>query len=161
MDKIFTLQHSFENLVQQGIQQVKQLLDVLEQEYLSLQHTDPERLENIIQQKDHLLKDVVAFAEKQNHLLIQMGYPADKGGIGKLLHDIYDDNEQSQLWNNFQELLNNCQKQNEINSGVISLSKRQTTNALDLLYGFSAGGKTYGPTGESLSSRSYNSLGKA
>jgi hypothetical protein len=54
-----------------------------------------------------------------------------------------------------------CHKQNEINSGVISLSKRQTTNTLDLLYGLSAGGKIYGPTGESLSTRNSNSLGKA
>jgi flagella synthesis protein FlgN len=155
-----SLQH-FDNLLHNGIQQATRLIDVLKKEYQSLQHIDPTQLEILTQRKQQLLDELQAFAKSQDLLLKNMGYSANREGLENYLHNSGDQLRITQRWNDLQDLLKKCQKQNKINSAVITISKRQTTNALDLLYGLAAGTKTYGPTGESQSERQSNSLGKA
>lgn len=161
MEKTFTPPTQLVDLFHHGIQQTTRLLDVLKQEYQSLQHTDLQQIESITRQKQEILRDLDLFVEAQNSVLINMGYSTDRQGLECFLENLLSDTKHNQLWSDLQSLLMMCQKQNEINSGVIAISKRQTTNALDLLYGLSTASKTYGPTGESQSARDSNSLGKA
>jgi len=161
MDKTFTSPEQIIDLFQVGIQHTTRLLDALKQEHQSLQHADPQHIELITRQKQEIIGELDLFAEAQNRMLIQLGYSTDRQGIESFLRNFCIDQRHSQIWNDLQSLLKKCQKQNEINSGIIALSKRQTNNALQLLYGLSAPSKTYGPTGESLSARNSNSLGKA
>jgi flagellar biosynthesis/type III secretory pathway chaperone len=151
----------YDSLLEDGIQRATGLMNLLEEEYRSLQHIDPEHLESVTQTKKELLKELQIFAESQDLLLKNMGYTTDREGIEHYLLHLNDGNSLRHKWHTLQDLLKRCQKQNKINSSVITVSKRQTTNVLDLLYGLAADTKTYGPGGESRSGRQSNSLGKA
>ncbi|MGD8588182.1 MAG: flagellar protein FlgN [Chromatiales bacterium] len=161
MDKIAIQLRHFDGLLQDGIEQTTLLIELLKEEYRSLQHMDPTNLETITQQKKELLHNLQSIAKSQDTLLQNMGYSTDPEGMENYINNLDDESQLKCKWDNLQDLLAKCKKQNEINKGVITISRRQATNALDLLYGLSAGTKTYGPTGESQSDRQSNSLGKA
>jgi flagellar biosynthesis/type III secretory pathway chaperone len=161
MDKHSLLSQNFQALLDDGIKKTTQLLNLLVQEYHLLQHSNPEQLEEIISEKDQLLKILKVFVDDQNNLLRHMGYSGDPAGIHQYFDDNVDDKQIRALWFELQQNIKSCQKQNEINSGLITLNQRQTTNTLDLLYGLAAGEKTYGPKGESRNTRPSNSFGKA
>ena len=161
MDQSSALLLHFGGLLNDGIVQAKELNELLDKEYQSLQQVDPEPLEHITLNKQQLLSELESLSKVQDQFLTQLGYSTDRKGIESCLDQLGDDSQLKQKWHALQSLLENCQKQNEINGRVIAVSRRQTTIALDLLYGLTTGSKTYGPTGESQTDRQSNSLGKA
>lgn len=150
-----------ETFLNDGIKQTTLLFDLLVDEYQALQHTDPDKIEITTHNKSNLLRNLELLVNSNNSLLMQMGYSTDRRGIDSFLNDLSIKNDLRNLWNDLQALLKKCQQQNEVNNGIIILSKRQINNSLDLLYGLAAGSKTYGPTGESRPNRQPNTLGKA
>jgi flagella synthesis protein FlgN len=161
MNKQHISAHDFNELLINAIKQASLLVDLLKEEYQSLQAIQPENLELLIRKKQLAIDALQIFSNQQDLLLENQGYSSDREGIESYLTNLSNEPQLKQKWSDLQILLEKCQQQNEINSRVIAIGTRQTANALDLLYGLAAGSKTYARTGESCSERQSNSLGKA
>ncbi len=114
-----------------------------------------------MKRKKSLVFNLEQTVAELNLLLEQMGYSRDRLGIENYIAELSESSQSKELWSHLKKLLAACQQQNEINSDVITLSRRQITNAIELLYGLTGGEKTYSPSGESQANRLSNSLGKA
>lgn len=151
----------FLNLLQTEINLTQDLCDVLTQEFTLLQSNDPDKLHQLIEKKNNLIINLEQTASKHNLQLEQMGYSGDRQGIERCIEELSETHQSKALWDSLKKLLAACQRQNEINSGVIALSRRQISNAIELLHGLTGGEKTYNPAGESQANRLSISLGKA
>jgi flagellar biosynthesis/type III secretory pathway chaperone len=149
------------NLLQIEIELTQNLSDLLTSEYTLLQGNDPEKLEQAIAKKKKLIAHLEQTVTKHNLQLEQMGYSRDREGFENYIEELTESCQIKELWSRLKEHLAACQQQNEINSGVIALSRRQVSHAIELLYGLTGGEKTYSPSGESQAHRLLNSLGKA
>lgn len=151
----------FSNILLSELYQTRKLLDLLQQEYNLLLKHDPNQLEQLIERKKAHIRILEQTVAEHNLLLMEMGYPANQEGIEAYLNHQSSSNQLGELWSDLKQTLIDCQKQNEVNRGVITLCRRQTSSTLELIYGLSGREKAYGPTGESYATHQSNSLGKA
>jgi flagellar biosynthesis/type III secretory pathway chaperone len=161
MDNLPTSTQRLLYLFQNEIEQTQQLYTLLKQEYQALQDNEPEQLEHLTSKKKQLLNKLDETIAAHHILLTTIGYPATPNGMEDCLHDLADSDSLKETWHETLNLVSECQKQNEINNQIIALSRRQISNALELLHGLIGKENTYGPSGDSHPHWQPNSLGKA
>jgi flagellar biosynthesis/type III secretory pathway chaperone len=140
---------------------VRMLRDLLNKEFEILQQADPEPLHKITAEKQRLIEKIDKTLASQNAFLEQQGLPSNRQGIEAYLQRIARDAPIHQQWKALEQQFESSQKQNEINGALLTQSRRQIGNALDILQGFSRKQNTYGPSGESRSTQPSKLLGSA
>jgi flagellar biosynthesis/type III secretory pathway chaperone len=139
----------------------QQLLNLLRQEYELLKSPPSDKLQELLQQKQHKLQQIEQSVQQHNQLMSSLGYSQDRKGTEDFIQQCPDREQLQTHWSQFTSLLEQCQKQNVINGGAVQLNQHQVAHALDVLRGFANSDKTYGPGGESRPTNSSKSLGKA
>lgn len=155
------IRSAFAAILNNEIGQVQSLLELLEREYQLLLSSPSKALETLLADKQRLLTLVEQGVAAHNRFLLQQGYSADRAGTESYLHACGDNRELLAQWNRYLELVEACRSQNEINGGAVALNQRQVSLALNILLGIGDGNKTYGRSGQSRSTSTPNSLGKA
>ena len=143
------------------IDEIQVLLELLMEEYQLLQNNSPEPLERLTETKQQQIGKLEAVVNRQNAFLHQQGLPPERQGIETYIQRLPSDTPIREQWIEFEQLLNACRKQNEINGGMLAQSRQQVTHALNLLRGVTEGQKTYGPSGAACSTQAAKSLGRA
>ncbi len=161
MDANTASQAAFIRILKLEIEQAQRLLDLLEQEYQLLQTAPGKPLEELLNEKREQLKIVETCVAEHHRFLQGLGLKSDRAGTLAFIEAGADNQLLNETWQQFETLLQACQKQNQINGGAVTLNQRQTKQMIDILFGINAGNKTYGRSGESRSINGSNSLGKA
>jgi len=141
--------------------QAQALLDLLEEEYRLLSRAPGDSLEALLNRKKQQLKQVEQSASAHHQFLRAQGLSADRRGTEAYLEACGDSPSLQAGWQRYLALIQQCQKQNEINGGAVAVNQRQVNQALNLLLGLGDGNKTYGRSGESQPARPSKTLGKA
>jgi flagella synthesis protein FlgN len=142
-------------------EQVGILLELLKQEFELLKSSPGDALEALLSNKKQQLKKVEQSVAAHRQFLKQQGLSNDRQGTESYLEACPDNTALQQTWRHYQELLQACQDQNEINGGTVAANQRQVNQALNLLLDLGDINKTYGRSGESRPSRPSKTLGKA
>ncbi len=151
----------FLGILGRELEQTRVLHELLQQEFQLLKSNPGKELEDLLAQKSAQLKQVEQCVSAHHRFLQQQGLPSDRQGTEHYIGQCPDNAGLSRAWQQQQELLQACSKQNEINGGAVALNQRQVNQALTLLLGLGDSQKTYGRSGESRPARPSKSLGKA
>jgi flagellar biosynthesis/type III secretory pathway chaperone len=160
MDTRPPTQTLFHRILSQETEQAKSLLELLKQEFELLKSAPGKPLETLQAEKREQLKQVEQAVSAHHQFLKQQGLTNDRQGTEQYVETCSDNPALSSAWEEYLEILQACQKQNEINGGAVALNQRQVNQALNLLLGLNED-KTYGRSGESRPGRPSKSLGKA
>jgi len=160
MDSSPESQSALLRILSHEIEQAQRLLELLQREYQLLQSAPGKLLEELLAEKRLRLETVEASVGEHHRFLQHHGLACDRRGTLDFI-DACGNPGLTETWQRFDSLLRECQKQNQINGGAVTLNQRQTKQMLDILFGLGEGNKTYGPSGESRSANRPNSLGKA
>ncbi|MFP5344536.1 MAG: flagellar protein FlgN [Gammaproteobacteria bacterium] len=128
------------------IESVTELLRILDDERDALMKHDPHVIEQIAQKKLRHLDDIEDWGRKRDALLRSAGYPCTREGIMRYLAE-HTDTGLDGHWRALEQLLHQCQQQNEVNGGVVSLSRRHVQRALGILRGLPAEQSLYNAAG--------------
>ncbi len=148
-------------ILERESEQIRDLLEMLEQEFQLIKTNPGKALEELLTQKRQQLKQVEQSTLAHHRFLQQQGLSSDREGTKSYLEKCLENQSLQTAWNSYLELLQACQKQNEINGGAVALNQRQVNQALNLLLGIGEGNQTYGRSGESRPARPSSTLGKA
>ncbi|RDH85229.1 MAG: flagellar protein FlgN [endosymbiont of Seepiophila jonesi] len=156
-----SLQGEFTALLQSEIDESRRLLDILLREHKLLQGASSAPLEQLTAEKQQQMAVLETAVVKHNRLLLHLDLQPNREGSEQLLQQLPEAGSARQLWEEFEQLIETCQKQNDVNGDILSLNQRQVSQAIDILRGVTTGQKTYGPSGESRPDNHSNSFGKA
>jgi flagellar biosynthesis/type III secretory pathway chaperone len=132
-----TLEQRLLDILKQEAGCAGELLDVLRGEQEALGNHDPEALEVVVAEKQALIGRLEALQTDRLALMEQGNYSRDSEGMAalvaaapeKLAGDLTD------VWQAFEEKLDLCQDQNQVNGQVLDATMRHTREALSLLLG--------------------------
>lgn len=156
-------QQHLSRLLQAELESGQQLLDVLEQENEALRGRDPDLITQISETKLEQLKAFEAQLSQRYRFLegLGLGLGPDKAALDALLQPLGKSNPLTAQWQQLQKLADQLQVQNEINGGIVILSQRQVTMALDLLTGQSGSTSTYERSGKTTGDKTSTRFAKA
>ncbi|MEJ2621445.1 MAG: flagellar protein FlgN [Candidatus Thiodiazotropha sp.] len=154
-------QSSFVRILLNEIDLTQQLLKLLHQEFELLKTPPSAKLQELLEQKQQMLQQIAQCVQQHNQLMSSLGFSQDRKGTEDFIQQCPEREQLQTRWSQFTSLLEQCQKQNQINGGAVQLNQHQVAHTLDLLRGFANGDKTYGPGGESRPTSNSKSLGKA
>jgi flagellar biosynthesis/type III secretory pathway chaperone len=160
MDSRPQTQTLFLRILKQETEQARSLHALLKQEFDLLKKAPGKPLQNLLAEKRKQLKAVEQSVSAHHRFLKQQGFANDRQGTEQYIETCRDNPALSAAWEAYLEILQACQKQNEINGGAVALNQHQVNQALNLLLGLNEN-KTYGRSGESRPGRLPKSLGKA
>lgn len=142
------------------IESVTELLRILRDERRALMGHDAQAIEQVTQEKLRHLGDIEDWGRKREGLLRNAGYPNTREGIERYLAD-RQDAELNKQWRALEQLLYECQQQNEVNGSVVSLSRRHVQRALGILRGLPAEQGLYNANGNAEESPTSKTLATA
>lgn len=151
----------FLGILQREAEQAGILHELLQQEFELLKSNPGKELQSLLTQKSEQLKLVEQSVTAHHRFLQSQGLSKDRQGTEHYIAQCSDNAALVGAWQQHQELLQACSKQNEINGGAVALNQRQVNQALTLLLGMGDSEKTYGRSGESKPARPSKTLGKA
>lgn len=134
-----------------------ELLDVLHREQEALGQRDADTVEGVVTEKQAVIGRLEELQGERLGLMDEGGYTRDSEGMAALVVAAPEalSADLDNAWQDFEERLQRCQEQNQVNGQVLESSIRQTRQALSILVGGGAtesglynrdGAKT-GPTG--------------
>jgi len=124
------------------------LLDALREEHQALMRRDMTALDNAVNKKSQQVAELEVLGRDRDAALKAAGHAAGREGIESWLSR-QPNGAVKKLWQELQNLLLRCQRQNQINGGIVETSRRYIQRALSLLQGQSAEPALYGPSGAS------------
>jgi flagella synthesis protein FlgN len=124
------------------------LLDALREEHQALTHRDMTALDHAVSKKSQQVAELEILGRDRDAALKTAGHAFGREGIESWLSH-QPNGAAKKLWQELQNLLLRCQRQNQINGGIVETSRRFTQRALSLLQGQSAEPALYGPSGAS------------
>ena len=149
---------AFARLLQQEAAVVKALQAVLKREHQALGKRDAAAITTASAEKEPLLGQLEQLAKQRNQILQQVGLGIDKPGF-----EAFIESDGSGLlrkfWGVLEELLRECQKQNQVNGILLESGKQVTQQAVSILTGreieqddlYDQRGKTSGSLGKNTS----------
>ena len=149
-----TLDVHFERVIADGMR----LLAVLQHEHTLVSGRDVSAIERIAQEKQQFLAQLDASGRAHSAALNAAGYTQHTQSMHDWLRQV-DKNTGSQLtplWLRLESLLTACQRQNQLNGGVIEISRRHTQRALGILLGKPEETELYNPGGGATSGTGYS-----
>ncbi|VAX05440.1 hypothetical protein MNBD_GAMMA26-1554 [hydrothermal vent metagenome] len=137
------------------------LLDILLEEHHGLGCADPDQIASICTKKISRLRMIETHVEKRKLFLSFIKFSPDQAGIKSIIQLLPANNPVAVVWSQLQDLTKKLQHQNEINGGIITLTKRHLTTALDILTGKINTASTYGRQGQANTGHIPHRLAKA
>lgn len=125
-----------------------QLLSLLLREREALTRRALEEIQELAEHKQSLIELLEELSSRQNALLQRGGVDPGDTELETCLRDM-GLKAVAEQWNALRAILKNCQKENQINGGIIEISRRFAQQVLDTLRGATPGERLYGPSGES------------
>lgn len=139
----------------------QQLLEKLQQEHSVLTSNKTEQLDQVVAEKQQLMKQLENSMTQVNTLLIEHKFSANKTGLDSLLQTLPANTPLHRQWEKLQELAITCQENNDINCGIVTLKQRHIRQAIDILKGNPSNETVYDKQGEVGSSSVLNAFTKA
>ena len=140
---------------------LKQLLKTLKQEHEVLISGDVDALLKTTENKQQLLHKLECHMDSVNGFVRKEGLGVDIAALQEVIEKLPANNPLQKQWLTLQQLSKECQDQNEINGGIVTLNQRHTREALNILKGNQSTGDTYGKQGTANSSALSGTLAKA
>lgn len=127
----------------------KQLLNLLKQEYKTLNTNYVDPLDEIISDKQPLIVELDALNQYWLSLIAAESIETSPEGIENFLNDYDKANNTSLLnqWIDLQTMAKDCQKTNTVNGTIIALRYQSAQQTLSILKGQVPGDSTYDPQG--------------
>ena len=123
-------------LLQREVNQVRNLMHLLEQEYDALADQRTENLEDVVRRKQDAIAELEGIGKQREHLLVAMNTTTDEQ-LKLAASKPAANRPLSELWNELVLLAEKCQEMNRINGSIVDLVSRQSRHALDILQGIS------------------------
>lgn len=161
MTELDAAEQQLSSILSSEVEGVQGLLNLLEEEYELLQQPDPQPLEEVTQRKQQQIEKLSTAMARQNSFLRDQDLPLNRQGIETFLEQCAPDSPLHEQWSELERQLASSQKQNEVNGVILTQSRQQISNALNLLQGLPRGQSTYGPSGEARTDPSNKLLGSA
>lgn len=139
----------------------QRLLDVLQQEDRALRRTDTDSIDQITAAKQALILEMESHQRAQDRFLAAHNLPPGPLGIQRHLETLPADAPEQSAWKSLKALITQCRNRNEINGGILALSRQHVQQSLDILKGSPETGPIYGRNGEALSATRTSPLAKA
>lgn len=154
-------QQQLSHLLKTELEVGQQLLVILEEEHQALSNRDADRITALSQTKLNQLQTFEKQMSQRSHFFKGLGIPQEQGAIDKLLQAPRCHPTVIKQWQELRQLADSLQLQNEINGGIVTLSQRHISMALDVLTGQNNSTPTYGRSGKTTTGNSSGRLAKA
>lgn len=128
------------------------LLSVLLREREALGQRALEAIQEMAERKDRLIQQLEGLSSHQNALLRQAGIDPQGAKLEVELRAM-GVRSVAEQWSALRSLLKDCQRENQINGGIIEISRRFAEQVLDILRGTAPDARLYGPSGETKTGR--------
>lgn len=139
------------------------LLAVLQHEHTLLSGRDASAIERTAEEKQHFLAQLDASGQAHSAALRAAGYAEHTQSMQDWLRqlDQHTGSQLTPLWQRLESLLTACRQQNQINGGIIEISRRHTQRALGILHGKSEETELYSPGGATCGTGFSRTLARA
>ncbi len=154
-------QQQLSQLLAAELKETYRLLDILTEEHQALSSSNPDLIAAISSKKIDAMQQVELHHSKCVQFLAQIGGSSSSEEMALFIARLPKENPIVTQWQELQNLVRKLQRQNEINGGVIALTQRHITIALDILSGKANITATYGPSGQTHSEAIPQHLAKA
>jgi len=163
MSRIMKQQQQLSQLLSAELKESEQLLDILIEEHQALSSSDPDLITAIGAKKLSALQRVEQQYAQRTHFLTCIGLSSSNKEMETIIKRLPQESQLVAQWQALQEIAKKLQRQNEINGGVIALTQRHLTLALDILNGKAniTSTATYGRSGQANSEATPQHLAKA
>ncbi|MCF6353687.1 MAG: flagellar protein FlgN [Candidatus Polarisedimenticolaceae bacterium] len=158
---INTTQQQLSQLLAAELKESHQLLDILIEEHQALSSSSPDLIAAISRKKLDAMQQVEQYHSKRTQFLDQIGCPSSGEEMVRFIAALPKESLIVTQWQELQDLARKLQHQNEINGGVIVLTQRHITIALDILSGKASVTTTYGRSGQTHAEATPQHLAKA
>lgn len=144
-----TNQGRLTSLLQQESKALNNLYAALMKEFSALKDRNSESIALTAEEKNKSLLDLEKL-DQERQLCLQ-----------EAASSISDSDEIQDLNSKIEESLKKCKNQNDINGGIIEMSKLFNEKMLDIISGNSSKETTYGASGKNNTDKNQHSLGRA
>jgi flagella synthesis protein FlgN len=154
-------QTTLQDHIKQDIHACTQLLQLLDEEREALKSRDLDKLETIIQNKAANLQHLEQSAHQRTNWVAQQGKTDAKPETlwVALIRNIQPGIEQD--WDEFKQLLQQCQEQNEINGKLLARNQQVFSRLLSIVRGQDEQASVYTPKGSRETGYQAHKLGEA
>lgn len=147
-------------LLKQDIIDLTSLKTLLEQEKNTLTTRNTDKINHLAEQKNYMVGQLENRAKIKAKLLGSSGLGIRPGHVEEVLKTL-NDSELMSLWTESRNALNDCQKQNAINGGIISQSRQRVAKLMTIIRGQNKAPNLYGQQGKTQAYNSSHRIGKA
>jgi len=146
-DSLSLLQETIDSLLDQEYSLTESLFHLLQQEHHSLEKLDIEQLPSITQKKSLQLKQLDTLAAEREKVMRQL--PKENGGgiLPNIETYLQYRSERKEWWQDFKNLLENCQRQNTVNGRIIHLNQQSIERSLNIIRSQSVTANVYDTKG--------------
>ena len=151
------------DLIDQALALLSQLQDTLSKERHALEQNDTEQLQQSVEHKSALLKQLAGNGDKRNQTLQSAGHEANEAGFTAYL-DTLPATEAQPLalgWKNLQQALNDCKDYNAVNGKIVHRSKQYVDTLINIIGGQDKQPKLYTDTGNTTRLSSQQPIARA
>jgi len=129
-------QQELSALLQRELNQVRNLLHCLEQEYAALAERQTTTLEEVVKNKQKTIGQLEQIGRERDRLLASMNTTIQQQ-LAEASDPAKGESSLAARWNELVVLAEKCQEMNRINGSIVDLVSRQSRHALDILRGIS------------------------
>ena len=148
-----TLRNQLGAILAEETEAAHQLLVVLRREREALTLRALDEIRAMAERKQSCIERLEDLASRQNSLFRRIGIDPGDAELPVSLRNMGLQSVADQ-WNAVRQLLKDCQKENQVNGGIIEMSRRFAQQVLNTLKGATSEGRLYGPTGDAKSESS-------
>lgn len=137
------------------------MLEILQQEYQSLQENDLETFDNALEKKQTQLVSLQELEKQFQPIIDMMGGSINRTYMEQYIEKLQAGTEKSHMqavWDQFLSALGACDEQNRINNRVLESSRINIRQALDILRSEVGTTRLYGASGKEDGDSQGNSL---
>jgi len=153
-------QQQLSRLLAAELEETSQLLEILTEEHQALSSSDPDLITAISAKKFDAMKRIEQCHIKCTQFLTSIGIASNSEGIEAFIQRLPKESLIATQWRELQDLAKKLHRQNEVNGGVIALTQRHITLAIDILSGKTNITSTYGRSGQANSEATPQHLAK-
>ena len=161
MSNIIQQQQQLSQLLSAELKESNQLLDILIEEHQALSTSDPDLISSCSSNKLSALQRIEQHHTQRAHFLNSIGLSSSNEEMDEFIKRLPKKNALVAQWQELQDVAKKLHHQNEVNGGVIALTQRHITLALDILSGKANITSTYGRSGQTNSGATPQHIAKA
>ncbi len=151
-------------LLEQQIQHVSKLLEYIGLERLSMENREIDQIPELLDEKNNIIEKIESVDQTYKSILTESSCSPDRKGM-EIFIKRFDHADQFGLraqWDKLYALIGECRKQNQVNGGVVELSRVRLDQLIGLLRGaVPQSNNGYSPSGKLKSGIDSQPLAKA